>query len=86
MREIKEVIVYSNGDSNDLATWSNVPYFFCRELEKRGIKVDKVDIHVNKDSALSIVSRLLAKFKKKLITRCMVFLLKANRLSKDNNS
>lgn len=36
MREIKEVIVYSNGDSNDLATWSNVPYFFCRELEKRG--------------------------------------------------
>lgn len=67
MREIKEVIVYSNGDSNDLATWSNVPYFFCRELEKRGIKVDRVNIHVNKDSALSIVSRLLTKFKKKLI-------------------
>lgn len=67
MREIKEVIVYSNGYSNDLATWSNVPYFFCRELEKRGIKVDRVNIHVNKDSALSIVSRLLTKFKKKLI-------------------
>ena len=67
MREIKEVIVYSNGDSNDLATWSNVPYFFCRELEERGIKVDMVNIHVNKDSSMSLVIRLFSKMKKKLI-------------------
>lgn len=67
MREIKEVIVYSNGDSNDLATWSNVPYFFCRELEERGIKVDRVNIHVNKDISMSLFFRLFSKIKKKLI-------------------
>lgn len=67
MREIKEVIVYSNGDSNDLSTWSNVPYFFCRELEKRGIKVDRVNIHVDKGSVLSVFFRLYSKLKKKII-------------------
>lgn len=67
MREIKEVIVYSNGDSNNLSTWSNVPYFFRRELENRGIKVDRVNIHVNKDSSMSLVFRLFSKMKKKLI-------------------
>ena len=32
MREIKEVIVYSNGDSNDLSTWSNVVDFKKEKL------------------------------------------------------
>lgn len=67
MREIKEVIVYSNGDSNNLSTWSNVPYFFCRELERRGIKVDRVNIHVDKDSVLSVFFRVYSKVKKKII-------------------
>lgn len=48
-RKIKLTItVYSNGDSNDLATWSNVPYLFCRALEKRGIKINRVNIEANK--------------------------------------
>lgn len=25
---IKEIVVFSPGDANDMATWSNVPYFF----------------------------------------------------------
>lgn len=45
---IQSITVYSNGDSNDLATWSNVPYLFCRALEKRGIKVYRVNIEANK--------------------------------------
>ena len=51
---IQSITVYSNGDSNDLATWSNVPYLFCRALEKRGIKVYRVNIEANK-----ILKRLL---------------------------
>lgn len=45
---IKEVTIYSNGDSNDLKTWSNVPYLFCKTLEEKGIKVNRVNIHANK--------------------------------------
>ena len=41
-----EIVVYSYGDSRDVATWSNVPYLFCRELERRGIIVHRVNIRV----------------------------------------
>lgn len=40
---IKEVIFFSYGDSNDVSTWSNVPYLFARTLEEKGIKVDRVN-------------------------------------------
>lgn len=45
---IKEVTVYSNGDSNDVKTWSNVPYLFCKTLEEKGIQVNRINIHANK--------------------------------------
>lgn len=45
---IKEVTIYCNGDSNDIKTWSNVPYLFCKTLEGKGIKVNRVNIHANK--------------------------------------
>ncbi len=45
---MKEITVYSNGDSHDLTTWSNVPYLFCRALEKKGIRVNRVNIAANK--------------------------------------
>lgn len=41
---IKEITLYTNGDSRDLATWSNVPYLFAGALERRGLKVNRVDI------------------------------------------
>lgn len=41
---INEVIFYSYGDSNDVSTWSNVPYLFTKTLEEKGIKVDRVDL------------------------------------------
>lgn len=44
MSEIKEVIVFANGDSNEISTWSNVPYFFTRTLEEKGIKVHRVNL------------------------------------------
>ncbi len=45
MREIREVTVFSHGDSEKLSTWSNVPYFFTDALLSRGIKVHRVDIN-----------------------------------------
>lgn len=44
MKEIKEITVFTSGDADDLATWSNVPYFFTRTLLSKGIKVNKVNI------------------------------------------
>lgn len=45
MRKLKEVIVFTNGDSAKLYTWSNVPYFFTETLLAKGIKVNRVDIN-----------------------------------------
>lgn len=44
MNEIKEVIVFANGDSSKIKTWSNVPFFFTETLISRGIKVNRVDL------------------------------------------
>lgn len=44
MKIIKEVTVFTNGDSQKLTTWSNVPYFFTDTLITKGIKVNRVDI------------------------------------------
>lgn len=44
----KEIVVYTCGDSNDISTWSNVPYLFTRALEKRGYVLHRVDISPRK--------------------------------------
>jgi glycosyltransferase involved in cell wall biosynthesis len=41
---IREVTVFTNGDSCKLNTWSNVPYFFTETFIKKGIKVNRIDI------------------------------------------
>ena len=35
---------YSCGDSMQLKTWSNVPYFFAKELEKKGYNLNRINI------------------------------------------
>ncbi len=45
---MKEVTLYTNGDSQNLSTWSNVPYMFAQALERRGIIVNRVNIEANK--------------------------------------
>lgn len=44
---IKEITVFTNGDSRRLDTWSNVPFFFTDTLTSKGIKVNTVDISPN---------------------------------------
>ncbi|MFC1760264.1 glycosyltransferase, partial [Candidatus Neomarinimicrobiota bacterium] len=41
---MKEVTVFSNGDSSKISTWSNIPYFFTETLLSKGIKVNRVDL------------------------------------------
>ena len=44
MDEIKEVTVFTLGDSTRLSTWSNVPYFFTETLKSKGVGVNRVDL------------------------------------------
>lgn len=48
MNKSKEIIVFSCGDSNDISTWSNVPFLFTTTLEKKGYVVHRVDISPSK--------------------------------------
>jgi glycosyltransferase involved in cell wall biosynthesis len=42
--QLKTVTVFTNGDSRELKTWSNVPFFFTETLISKGIKVYRVDL------------------------------------------
>lgn len=41
---MKEVIVFTNGDSSKISTWSNVPYCFTEALLRKQVIVHRVDI------------------------------------------
>lgn len=41
--KIKRVLFFSRGDSNNVSTWSNVPYLFCQTLEEKGIEVIRIN-------------------------------------------
>lgn len=45
MKKIKELNVFSHGDSAQISTWSNVPYFFTETLLAKGIKVNRININ-----------------------------------------
>ena len=47
MHGIKEITVFTIGDSNEIKTWSNIPYFLTKNLEKKGIQVNRVNIQEN---------------------------------------
>ncbi len=44
MSRIKELTVFTLGDSAKISTWSNVPYFFTETFIAKGVKVNRVDI------------------------------------------
>lgn len=45
---MKNITVFATGDSNQVKTWSNVPYFFTSSLESKGIKVNRVNLEPNR--------------------------------------
>lgn len=46
IKTMKEIIAFSNGDSKEYTTFSNVPYFFLKTLEKKGVVVHRVNIQI----------------------------------------
>lgn len=44
MNRIKELTVFTNGDSSDINSWSNIPFFFTETAKSKGVKVNRVDI------------------------------------------
>lgn len=44
MNKLQEVNVFTNGDSSQISTWSNVPFFLTETLLAKGIKVNRIDI------------------------------------------
>ncbi|RZK42353.1 MAG: glycosyltransferase family 1 protein [Hymenobacter sp.] len=44
MKKLKEVSVFTDGDSSQISTWSNVPFFLTETLLSKGIKVNRIDI------------------------------------------
>jgi glycosyltransferase involved in cell wall biosynthesis len=67
MKKLKEVTVFTNGDSSQISTWSNVPYFFTETLLSMGIKVNRVDISASPELEIwfnRIFYRILSKINK----------------------
>lgn len=60
MKKIRDVTVYTVGDSSDIRTWSNVPYFFTETLKKKGIQVNRVNLAP--PAPVVFVGRVLWKF------------------------
>ena len=44
MKKLREVNVFTDGDSSLISTWSNVPFFLTETLIAKGIKVNRIDI------------------------------------------
>ncbi len=57
---IREVTVFSPGDSRSLTCWSNVPCLFTKSLESKGIKVNRVNIYSNKYIRKTVWKYLIA--------------------------
>ena len=60
MKKIKEVTVFTIGDSGKINTWSNVPFFLTETLIAKGIKVNRVNI----DSGLPFYHQIIHYFAK----------------------
>lgn len=67
MNKIKEINLFTNGDSNEIHVFSNVPYFFAQTLESKGIKINRINIKESK--VLSTLFKLSISLILKVIDR-----------------
>jgi hypothetical protein len=47
-QKMKEIILFTSGDSTNASTWSNVPYLMAKHFELNNIVVNRVDISSNR--------------------------------------
>lgn len=55
---IKELLFFSIGDSNSLSTWSNVPFFFAKTLEKHGIIVHRYNLAQQEKTSILLLYKI----------------------------
>lgn len=48
MKPKTQILFFTCGDSNDLSTWSNVPFLFAKALEEKRYILHRIDISPNK--------------------------------------
>jgi hypothetical protein len=65
---IKEITVFTNGDSEEISTWSNVPYFFTKTLMKKGVKINRVNIYADEFKP-SLSKTIVDKYLSKILNR-----------------
>lgn len=58
---MKEILFFSYGDSNDISTWSNVPYLFTRALERKGYIVRRVNLFPHRIFSI-LYNRVMLRF------------------------
>ncbi|WP_182425182.1 glycosyltransferase [Heyndrickxia coagulans] len=64
----KIITVFTEGDSNKLSTWSNVPFFLTNTLEKKGYIINRVDVNSNK-IIRGIYNKIILKIIKRLFNK-----------------
>jgi glycosyltransferase involved in cell wall biosynthesis len=79
MEPIKEVTVFTCGDSSRLATWSNVPFFFSETLIAKGIRVNRVNIEPSMLLPLHRLAKLVSKVSTYTYFRSLICFLVTRR-------
>ena len=79
MEQIKEVTVFTYGDSGKLATWSNVPFFFTETLIAKGIRVNRVNIESSNVLPLHYLAKLVNKVSTYTYFRSLICFLVTRR-------
>lgn len=69
MKSIKTVNIFTQGDSNKPATFSNVPYSLSNSIEKLGVQVNKIDILPDNNWVFRGYTKIWDKYLRKIISR-----------------
>lgn len=57
-----EVNLFTLGDSADIHTWSNLPYFFSKALEEQGVKINRINLMPISHLIFKVYHRFLLKY------------------------
>ena len=76
--KVREINLFAAGDSSDIATWSNVPYFFAKSMQAREVRVNRINIIPGDEAIYRLYMRgyeLLSVLRRKVLKkdRCYDF-------------
>lgn len=52
-KKLRKVIAFCKGNSRQCSTWSNVPYFFLKNLENKGVEVVRINTQLEDDNTIA---------------------------------